>query len=75
MVKCFFPFLEMGLSNLAIQIGLTFFLSLFPFLCCIRLLKTSFDKFTPIRKVFAKWTLNKHTNVKMIVSQMKIKIE
>jgi hypothetical protein len=47
----------------------------FPFLCCIRLLKTSFDKFTPIREVFAKWTLNKQTNVKMIVSQMKIKIE
>jgi hypothetical protein len=38
-------------------------------------LKTSFDKFTPIREGFAHWAFNKQTNVKMIVSQMKIKIE
>jgi hypothetical protein len=65
----------MGLNNLAIQIGLTFFLSLFPFLCCIGAFETIIDKLTPIREVFERWTLDKQTNVKMIASQMERKIE
>jgi hypothetical protein len=39
------------------------------------LLITVFNKFTPIREVFGHWTLDKQINVKMIVSQMEIKIE
>jgi hypothetical protein len=39
------------------------------------LLTTSFHKFTPIREVFGRWTLDKQTNVKMIASQMERKIE
>jgi hypothetical protein len=60
---------------LQIQIGLTFLLSLFPFLCFIDAFDNIIQKFTPIREVFGHWTLDKQTNVEMIVSQMEIKIE
>jgi hypothetical protein len=39
------------------------------------LLITLFNKFTPIREGFGHWTVDKQTDVKMIVSQTEIKVE